>query len=81
MRGALGVAFAARDGKQRCATGAKQVGKCRNDGDDGKGKANPGERSGRNLWQMPNIHAIHNAVKHIDKLGKNHWDSELQNIF
>ena len=78
MLGLLIVSLPPADGAQRRAAHAAEVGKPHQNGDDGHGKSQSGER------QMPGqpseVHPVHHAVEDIDELRQRHRGRQHQNI-
>ena len=75
--GAGVVAFPPGDGAQRRASHTKKIGESRNDGDDGKGKPQPGQRQGGGVGKMPDIDAVHHIIKDVDQLRQRHRQRQI----
>ena len=70
------VALAARDGAQGIAACAAQVCECRDQGNEGKGDADAGQRRRADAGDVSDEDAVHNVVEHVDDLGQRDGDTE-----
>lgn len=75
------VAFAPSYRAERRTAHAKEVGKSRDDRDDGEGEAQPGQCQGRSLGDMPDVHAVDHVVQHVDELCQSHGQSKIEDVF
>ena len=73
------VALAARDGAQRRAAHAEKLCERRDNADNRERQSDSRQRQRRRLREMADVHAIDNAVQHVNELRRRHRQGEVHN--